>query len=235
MVHSKRRVSYVVPLPLEPVPRLQLPPFGVSRIGSTGPLLIPSHWQTLVQDPEDDPSRRIAARRPRHRLGVASLALDTSTQLSGRNAPEGILYTGGRDGQVISWDLGVAMKKKDSSAKTGRDHLAGGRWEVMTGWADDYIDEEAEENEERMGSDGDILGDVVPSGGRRRRPSKSNSQVLQDDQWETDLEAFRPGQVRSSQPRTLVENNLTYSFHTAWSIPTVCTGSHGLGQRFVVV
>jgi WD repeat-containing protein 48 len=180
-----------------------------------------------VQDSEEDPSRRIAPRRPRHRLGVASLALDTSTQLSGRNAPEGILYTGGRDGQVISWDLGVAMKKKDSSsAKTRRDHLAVGRWEVMTGWADDYIDEEAEENEERLGSDGDVLGDVVPSSSRRRRPSKSSSLVLRDDQWETDLEAFKPGQVCISQPRAFAVNDLTYLVHTAWSISTVCTGAH---------
>jgi WD repeat-containing protein 48 len=159
------------------------------------------------------------------------------TQLAGRNAPEGILYTGGRDGQVISWDLGVAMKKKDAIAakETRRDHLGVGRWEVMTGWADDYIDEEAEENEERLGSDGDILGDVVPSGSRRRRPSKSSSLVLRDDQWETDLDAFRPGQVRISQPPVFAVNNLIYLDHAAWSISTVCTGSHGLGQRSVVV
>ena len=41
---------------------------------------------------------------PRHRLGVASLALDTSTKLVGRAACEGILYSDGRDGLVKSWD-----------------------------------------------------------------------------------------------------------------------------------
>src|ERR1700751_2702756 len=105
MVHASRRVSYVVPYPVDPVPRLQLPSLSVSRLASTGPLLIPS--QIVVQDAEEDSSRYATSRRLRHRLGVSSLAVDTSTQLSGRNAPEGILYTGGRDGQVMSWDLGI--------------------------------------------------------------------------------------------------------------------------------
>ena len=65
----------------------------------------------------------------------------------------------------------------------------------MTGWADDIIDEEAEENEERWASDGDVLGDVVPSPSCRRRPSRSSLLVLRDDQWETDLDAFKPGNV----------------------------------------
>ena len=44
---------------------------------------------------------------PRYRLGVSCLALDTSTQLVGRGAPEDMLYVGGRDGLVIAWDLGI--------------------------------------------------------------------------------------------------------------------------------
>ena len=48
--------------------------------------------------------KRFTMNHPRHRLGVASLALDTSTQLVGRAAFEGILYSDGKDGLVMSWD-----------------------------------------------------------------------------------------------------------------------------------
>ena len=125
---AKRRISYVIPPPTEPIPRLQLPSFGASRSGSAGPLLIPAH----VNSPDDYPKW---SRHPRHRLGVNALALDYSTQLVGRSAPEGILYSGGRDGLVLSWDLQLPMKKR-SQRENERKHS----WEVMTGWADDALD-----------------------------------------------------------------------------------------------
>ena len=61
----------------------------------------------------------------------------------GRASPEGILYTGGRDGMAISWDLGVPMKRRAQRyGYTGRSLR---RWEVMTNWADDIIEEEEED------------------------------------------------------------------------------------------
>jgi len=229
MVHTRRRVSYVVPPPVESVPRLQLPPFGISRLGSTGPLLIPA--QVVVQDPEEDLLKRATARRPRHRLGVASLAIDTSTQLTGRGAPEGILYTGGRDGLVMAWDLGIPMKKKSISTVDGdgvRGHRVAGNWEVMTGWADEFIDEEAEEGDERLGSDGDILGDVSPSGSRRKWPGRTNPMMPSDDQWETDLDTLRPGNVCA---QTYPKLSLPIFPIVAHSIPAMRTDTHRLGQR----
>ena len=176
MAQARRRVSYVIPPPNESVPRLQLPSHGAVRLGSTGPLVIPLNDRTEVREPR--------ARHPRHRLGVASLALDTSTTLLGRNGPEGILYSGGRDGLIISWDLGITTKKRRHTQPTRN-----GRWEVLTGWADNFIDEEGEDDD-HVATDGDVLGEV------RRRRASSVGKKPYEQQWETDLTAFEPGTVR---------------------------------------
>lgn len=189
MPQQKRRVSYVIPSATEPVPRLQLPPHGTSRLGSVGPLLIPL-TNDRVQDTED--AKPKSARHPRHRLGVSSLALDTSTHLAGRGSPEGILYSGGRDGLIMSWDLGLPMKKRKLKAETEQ-MRRDGRWEIMTGWADDAIDEEAEDGEDRLQSDGDILGEVTANASRRRKTDSKT--IPYEHQWETDLGAFKSGKV----------------------------------------
>ncbi|KAL1686443.1 hypothetical protein GGG16DRAFT_128688 [Schizophyllum commune] len=58
------------------------------------------------------------------------------------------------------------------------------RWEIMTGWADDAIDEE-QEGEDRPTSDGDILGDVTIS---RRR---ANTITAPAPRWEPPRSQFR--------------------------------------------
>lgn len=188
MAQSRRRVSYTIPPPTEPVPRLQLPLYGTSRLGSTGPLLSPVEGAVIpsVADESHKPSRY-----PRHRLGVTSLALDCSTHLTGRNAPEGILYSGGRDGLVMSWDLHIPMKKRISRTE---DATPRPRWEMITGWGDILDDEE--EGEERAISDGDVLGEVTGTVSRRQ---KHKTAVPYEQQWETDFEAFQPGQPSSSR------------------------------------
>lgn len=193
---SRRKVSYVIPPPTEPVPRLQLPPHGLPRHGSVLPLIRPSS--------SSEPTSPVSPRwthNSRHRLGVACLALDTSTHLVGKSAPEGILYTGGRDGLVISWDLGLPMKhrsvRKDmATLAASGSQMSVGHWERMTGWGDDVIDEELEEGEDGPRSDGDILGEVKGSGRRRRRSVNTDAPIPFEHQWETDLDAFEPGKVR---------------------------------------
>lgn len=184
MAQPKRRVSYVIPPPTDSVPRLQLPPYGSPRLGTIGPLLTP----VIGQNDTSEHTAHQHSRHPRHRLGVASLALDTSTQLVGKSSPEGILYTGGRDGLVISWDLGIGMKKRvcDRGKSVSR------KWEMLTGWADDVIEEEGEDDD-RIASDGDILGDVNY---RRQRTPQRSGEIPYEHQWETDLIAFKPGLVR---------------------------------------
>lgn len=173
---TRRRVSYVIPSPSDPVQRLQLPPFAVPRNGATGPLLIPSPNNTPYEVPR--------SRHPRHRLGVVSLALDTSTHLAGRYAPEGILYSGARDGLVCSWDLELPMRRRKEEKRRFV-----GRWEGMTGWGDDVFDEDDEED--RIRSDGDILGDV--NSPRRRR--RTDEPIPYEQRWETDLDAYEPSKV----------------------------------------
>ncbi|KAG5638120.1 hypothetical protein H0H81_001723 [Sphagnurus paluster] len=173
---QRTRISYVIPAPAKPVPRLQLPPHGISRLGSIGPLLIPLRGGSDVETPKD-------INHPHHRLGISSLALDTATQLAGRAAPEGILYSAGRDGLVISWDLGLPMKRR-KHMPMDKSHRMEIRWEAMTGWADDAIDEETEDG---VQSDGDVLGEVT-----RRRESRDRGSIPYENQWETDLAAFKP-------------------------------------------
>ncbi len=200
MPPPRRRVSYVIPPPGDNVPHLQLPPHAIPRNGAIGPLLI------RKPEPQNEHTP-IGPQHPRHRLGVACLALDTSTQLVGRSSPEGILYSGGRDGLVLSWDLGIRMKKRSQKygVTTNTMQRDFGRWEIMTGWADDIIEEDPEEGEE-LSRDGDILGEVREGGGRgRRRPIDPS--IPFEHQWETDVDAFEDGKV-SFLRRCLGERNL---------------------------
>ncbi|KAI6099883.1 hypothetical protein EDD16DRAFT_1764042 [Pisolithus croceorrhizus] len=112
-----------------------------------------------------------------------ALALDSTTQLEQRAAPEGILYTGGRDGQVISWDLGFSFRKRRAQP-----HRHPNRWERLTSMDDETWDDNAEEEEERR--DGDILGDVKESGARRwKDKSNKGGEVPYEHQWELDVDA----------------------------------------------
>ncbi|KAL1753899.1 hypothetical protein FB107DRAFT_263941 [Schizophyllum commune] len=177
MTEPRRRVTYVIPPPAEPAPRLVLPPANAPRLGQAGPLLHPARDQPPPTPPS--PSSSL----PQHRLGVTCLALDTTTQLQNRAAPEGILYSGGKDGLVIAWDLGLPMRRHRRVSQLGGSTRGLARWEIMTGWADDAIDEE-QEGEDRPTSDGDILGDVTIS---RRR---ANTITAPAPRWEVDRDAL---------------------------------------------
>lgn len=191
----RRRVSYVIPFPppTSPVPGLTLPPLGFDRHGSINPILIPNFVQL------DLPAHQ--SNTPRHRLGVSSLALDTTTQLVSRASPEGILYTGGRDGLVIAWDLNIPMRQR--VRKHEAMHPSSTRWELITGWGDEIVDDALDEDKD-IRSDGDILGEVKGSSRRRGLSSAtaSTGSIPFEHKWEGDIDAFRPGKVRLL--RTLV-------------------------------
>lgn len=194
----------------------------------TGPILVPvkphgrSHHQRHPHnqhelDEQSDPTYGNEQQHPLHRLAVSSLALDTSTVLAGHNSPEGILYSAGRDGLAISWDLGVAMKPRQRKGIHPDDddgdglRMTGGhrRWEVMTGWgfedtSDSYDDDAAGDVPERPTSDGDVLGEVTSNIVGRTKREKSH-EIPYEERWETDLTAFKPGQV----------SKFAFSFHTS--------------------
>jgi WD repeat-containing protein 48 len=223
---SRRRVSYVIPPP-QPgsIPRLQLPPLGVTRVGSILPLLIPLEPIAIPHSP----TPRVFS-HPKHRLPVASLALDSTTHLVGGDSPEGILYTGGRDGMVISWDLHLPMRQRPTKLPKPQR----GRWEMLTGWGDDWYDdgEDDTENEPTVGTDGDVLGDVSASARKRRKSSAASNK---DEYWELDPSEFTSGQVRiltgfHYRPRTT-----QWSFSLAFCIQTMCAVTLRLGKRHPVV
>ena len=188
----RRRVSYGVPFPpsTNPIPLIWLPPPGFDRQGSVDPILISNSDQNPSHEfhPHKDTT-------PRHRLGVSSLALDTTTQLVGRPSPEGILYTGGRDGLVIAWDLKIPMRKRTRTVDAP--HPSTTRWELATGWTGPISDDLPEEDED-MRSDGDILGEVRGSARRRKlsTATATSGSIPSEHTWEPDVDAFRPGQVR---------------------------------------
>lgn len=115
-----RRVSYVLPPPSKPPPLLSLPPASSSRRGHTAPLFSVRPGE-LPQAYVDRFHREQDTDHPRHRLAVQALALDLSTSLSGGSssrssqedaAPNGLLYTGGRDGLLCSWELDLPTKRR---------------------------------------------------------------------------------------------------------------------------
>ncbi len=70
----------------------------------------------------------------------------------------------------------------------------------MTNWADDVIEEEAEEGDEYR-SDGDVLGDVT---GKARRRIPQDSAIPYEEEWETDMDAYQALKVCSSFPSMYV-------------------------------
>jgi len=219
----RRRVSYGIPLPpsTNSIPLLWLPPLGFDRKGSVNPILISNqHPKPTFQPYQDDV--------PRHRLGVSALALDTTTQLVGLPSPEGILYTGGRDGLVIAWDLNIPMRKSPR-----RDDVplhSSNQWELVTGWVDPVADD-APDKDEEMRSDGDILGEVKGSGRRRALSSAKRGSIPLEHQWEPEPDAFRPGQVCLfiSLSQRLAVNFL--AFH----VPSSRADTLRLGERHLVM
>ena len=147
----------------------------------------------------------MCAAHPRHRLGVCALALDTATPLVGRPAPAGILYIGARDGLVLAWDLALPTRPR---ARRYAPPSVLGRWEMMTGWADDVLDDEDEDEEGR--SDGDVPGEVTAGRrrGRRRRRDEEEEEIPWEERGETDMEAFQPGQVGGRQGAEAGEDRL---------------------------
>jgi WD repeat-containing protein 48 len=92
---------------------------------------------------------------------------------------------------VISWDLHLPTRQRPTKLPKPQR----GRWEMLTGWGDDWYDDGEEnnsENEPSVGTDGDVLGDVT-AGVKKRR--KSSVVPSEEENWELDPGEFTPEQV----------------------------------------
>ncbi|KAI0740004.1 hypothetical protein C8Q80DRAFT_1111397 [Daedaleopsis nitida] len=78
----------------------------------------------------------------------------------------------------------------------------------MTNWADDVIEEEADEGDEYR-SDGDVLGEVT---GRAHRRIPEDYSIPYEEQWETDLDAY---QAAKAHPPTTHFRQAVQT-HTDW-------------------
>lgn len=204
MVIASRRISYILPSPVETPPLLQLPPLGQSRQGQTVPTLVPksdanglkSKNPFLSSPTPPESTEQQQQKHPRHCLGVTSLVLDTSTVLQNHQSPGGILYSGGRDGLVASWELNVPHKKrrgKRYELPPGR--AAKVRWERIGDGAELWDEEdEAEFGEDIDGnsSDEDSQGWVGVDGEESRR---RKGEVAYEDRWEVDQEILQQKKV----------------------------------------
>ncbi|MCO5549016.1 hypothetical protein L7F22_002482 [Adiantum nelumboides] len=131
---ARKRISYILPaVEGDPPQWYRLPSLDeamrLKKARST-PLLYPAppeSYNSSVPISSKNPFRALIAAEnkkgmttrshPRHVLPVSSLALDATTVLGGPDSdgvtPKGILYTGGRDGLVGAWELGLEMRRRD--------------------------------------------------------------------------------------------------------------------------
>lgn len=168
-----RRISYVVPAPSEPRTKLVLPPLDTPRRGRTVPLVIPdtsssfspgnrsrsstatANGSRAILSSRNVATTTAASSQPTHRLGVSAMAIDLSTHIAGKSSPEGILYSAGRDGLVIAWELGAPTKPRRRPVRQSpatRHRHRKGDWKAMTGWDDDQDLSDEESNGSDDGS-----------------------------------------------------------------------------------
>lgn len=203
-----RRVSYVVPPPVEPRTKLVLPALGAPRRGRTVPLVVPD---TNTSSDTQRTRRRVTGPRPRgrssspnsrhapqptHRLGVSALAVDLSTHIAGKSSPEGILYSAGRDGLVIAWELGAPTKPRrrdHRESPTARHSQRRGDWKAMTGWDDDQdlSDEESSSSGGASALDlteGVIIDDIHGSNPHAATSSRAgfSQSIPYEQRWQID-------------------------------------------------
>lgn len=192
---NKRRVSYIIPPPENDPPLLELPVFGTAADARPYPLV-----KTKQDTRNGSNGTKFASRNPfateepakvpryaRHQLGISSLALDTTTVLAGCDAPGGILYTGGKDGLVASWELHVPHSKRRGRRYKnvpGKGTGSRVRWERIGDGGADWDDPEDEE----LGSHGETSSEdddyAVENGGKRRR------EIPFEDRWEVDRDVL---------------------------------------------
>ena len=132
---------------------------------------------------------------------------------------------------IMAWDLGMPMKRRSyrygAFAQSGTRRL--GRWEKLTrDEEDDSLYEEDDDEEDFLTSDGDVLGDVLESGGRRgSRYRAKQDDIPFEQRWELDTSRVEPGQVRYINNFYL--RNLFNEPYSESSLEAIYTSSYRLG------
>ncbi|KAM0745659.1 WD40 repeat-like protein [Meredithblackwellia eburnea MCA 4105] len=241
-----RRVSYVLPPPSSPPATLGLPPVGI-RKGEPGPFYVhhpPHHHSGISSSLTSWDGDHI-----RHRLAVQALALDLTTAVtspsgsSGNNdsdpAPGGILYLGGRDGLVSSWELGLPTRRRrkrygHSSPSASNGTTGGQGSESDSDSASDRDDDEEDEptpyrnggvrmSLNEMAEGRKVSNGTVPrrpkarSTSRARRDSSTdtarllaNEQLPIEDRWEVDHDRLKSNTAPPAKFRQCIQS------HTDW-------------------
>lgn len=222
---TSRRISYTIPAPSTSLPLLDLPPVGTPRNGRTSPLILPKLKSNnpFLKSTTDRPKNSSylndrADDHPRHCLGVAAIALDTTTQLHGKDGkPEGILYTGGRDGLVASWELGLSLKKRRTvrwgyeGADEGRRPRRRVRWERLEEGAA-WDEEEDEEDEDEIEEERDDLFNEEDDSSQGTEGENANTASIPFEQrWQVDPSSLDSGK---SLPPTVFRQSV--QTHTDW-------------------
>ena len=206
---TRKRVSYTLATPSATPPALGLSPPQHDQIGRAAP--------SYRVFPATTPRQAVApeATHPAHCLGVTALALDKTTLLHGQDAPAGILYTGGRDGLVASWEQGVPMKRAEKGVE--EEYV---KWEKI-GVVDD--EEETEEDDSEFGYIGGntrSTGDAIARKGRDDGSAK----------WIVDHEAIQGGSLGVSHSLAREIIDIFLHLKAATEISTISANPHGLGQ-----
>lgn len=140
-----------------------------------------------------------------------ALALDTSTTLSGRPGPEGILYSGGRDGLLAAWEQGTSMRRRKHPYGYTPGDRSKYHWENITGWDDDTEEDDSDEE----------WNDVS-------NPAAEES-IPYEDRWEPDYESLETSEVRYKiRCGRFCQTNLLVQ---VGQVPPMCASSYGLDQR----
>lgn len=96
---------------------------AMSSSSTSAPSSSKNPFRASMQAADHPRISRTKRKHPQHVLPVSSLALDATTVLGGPNSdgmrPQGILYTGGRDGLVGAWELGLEMQPRERGERVG--------------------------------------------------------------------------------------------------------------------
>lgn len=193
-----RRVSYVLPLPAAPPPVLSLPSLTDSRRGQSSPLYV--HTGKNAEDTRHKYVHESES-HPRHRLAVQALALDLSTSLDHDGPPGGILYTGGRDGLLCSWELNLPTKRRKRAY--GRASADGAEDDD-----EDAVDSDDEEGARLIQQKPRTMSASSAATTKQNTPG---AHLPLQDRWEVDAEAVR---LQSSPPKAKFRQCI--QSHTDW-------------------